>query len=304
MADLLPKPMKGDEPELGHKLRFPLHATTKIDGIRCMLHPHPNKTVKTALPFSASLKPIRNKHISKMLSELQPGHDGELGVVNPETGVVDFLNSTSAVMSFDGTPKFKFFIFDNWMHQGGYLKRVDALLKLNLPDWCEVLIPQQVNSQDDVDELFKKVRLDGHEGLILRDGDGKYKHGRSTVREQLMIKVKPWRTSEGRVKRVEEELHNGNAAEKNELGRTKRSSAKAGLTGKGRVGSLILVDPKLWNGAEFSAGGLTDAQKEQYWANPPIGELWTYKYLETGGKDLPRHPGLIGPRHEDDMTDD
>ena len=305
LTDLLPKPMKGDEPEHGEKLALPLWFTWKMDGIRTMLHPHPNKTVKDALPMSASLKPIKNKHIAAKLAKLPPGMDAEIAVVNPETKAVDFLATTSAVMRSEGTPEFKLYIFDYWNAPGGYLERVEALKKLVLPDWCEILIPVEVKTQEELDALFLEARALGHEGLIGRKKDGKYKHGRSTVREALMVKVKPWKDGEAIVEGVYEEMHNGNEAETSELGRTKRSSAKAGKTGKGRCGGFIMRDPKRWGGKTFRATGLTDKQKEHYWQpeNNPKGELWKYKWLDTGGKDLPRHPGLLGPRDKDDITE-
>lgn len=296
MTDLLPKPMLADEKEL-HKLTFPLYASTKLDGIRCMLHPHPNKTVSVSLPLSRSLKPIQNRHISSLLATLPPGLDGELGVISSATGAVDFRSSTASVMRRDGTPDFTFFVFDNWLDKRAFRDRYAKLLGMELPKWVNVVTQKLLTSKDEIEPLFEAALKSGNEGLILRHPHDLYMHGS----RRAMYKVKPWKSAECTILGVVEEMHNGNEAETNELGRTKRSSAKAGKTGKGRVGVFVCEDKKNWPGVTFEAGGLTDAEKKKYWEKPPIGELWTYDYLVVGGYDKPRHAGLKGPRHPDDL---
>lgn len=52
---MITRPMKGDEAELS-KLQYPLLATPKLDAPRCLK--------QDGKALGASLKPIRNEHVS------------------------------------------------------------------------------------------------------------------------------------------------------------------------------------------------------------------------------------------------
>ena len=84
------------------KLRYPYLASPKLDGIRCLIH---NGTA-----VSRNLKPIRNKYIASCLKGLPP-LDGELIVGDP-TAPDCFNRTSSGVMSADGEPDFKYYVFD------------------------------------------------------------------------------------------------------------------------------------------------------------------------------------------------
>jgi hypothetical protein len=80
------------------KARYPYLATPKVDGIRFLM--------VDGKALSRSFKPIRNKHIQALLClHLPNGMDGEITCGN-------FQESTSAVMSMAGEPKFTAWIFD------------------------------------------------------------------------------------------------------------------------------------------------------------------------------------------------
>ena len=81
------------------KAKFPYIATPKIDGIRFLMI--------DGVAVSRTFKPIRNKHIQSLLSQYLPdGVDGEL------TSGDTFQSSTSAVMTIEGEPEFKVWVFD------------------------------------------------------------------------------------------------------------------------------------------------------------------------------------------------
>lgn len=127
-----------------------------------------------------------------------------------------------------------------------------------------------------------------------------YKHGRSTAKEGYLMKLKRFIDSEAVVIGIEEEMFNGNEATTNELGRTKRSTAKAGLVPKGRMGKLHVRDFK--SGVEFHIGtGFTDADKAWWWAEDRRGLMVKYKSFPVGVKDLPRHPVYLGIRDPGDL---
>ena len=81
------------------KAQLPYIATPKIDGIRFLM--------VNGVAVSRTFKPIRNQHIQSLLSTYLPdGIDGELTSGNT------FQSSTSAVMTIEGEPNFKVWVFD------------------------------------------------------------------------------------------------------------------------------------------------------------------------------------------------
>lgn len=157
----------------------------------------------------------------------------------------------------------------------------------------------------------------GYEGAILRKPGSPYKHGRSTVKEGYLLKLKRFVDGEARVIGVTELMHNGNEATVNELGRTARSHSKAGMVPTGTMGTLIVRDVK--TGVEFEIGtGFTAEERASFWpsvirvigktndnrdifdAGPLTGRLAKYKHFLVGTKDKPRHPVFIGWRDRRD----
>lgn len=64
----------------------------------------------------------------------------------------------------------------------------------------------------------------------------------------------------------------------------------------GTLGALTCVTPRteFARGHAFSVGsGLTDAEREHYWANPPIGRLIKVKYLVLSNDGIPLNPTVL-----------
>ena len=81
------------------------------------------------------------------------------------------------------------------------MKRMDELRNcesFNLPSF-EILYPTTVSNQQEVDELMIQNLKDGYEGLMLRDPNGVYKFGRSTVKENILLKVKDFMDDEAEI---------------------------------------------------------------------------------------------------------
>lgn len=289
------KPMLAAAIEDIDKLRFPLYASPKLDGIRAI--------VRDGVLVSRTLKPIPNRHVQRLFGTPKlEGLDGELVVGEPNKPDV-FRSTTSGVMSFDGEPDVKFMVFDYVAESGTFSGRQNKLLKLVKKATASIVwVPQLlVHDHDELLYWEQHYLSTGYEGLILRSLDAPYKHGRSTFREHGMLKLKRFSDSEAEVIGVVEEMFNGNEAEKDNLGRTKRSSAKAGKVGKGRMGALIVKD--VTSGAEFQLGtGFTESDRIALWDSPPIGSVIRYKYFEIGMKDAPRHPVFTGFRSKEDMS--
>ena len=275
------------------KAKFPYAATPKIDGIRFLM--------VGGAALTRSFKPIRNEYLQKILSSNLPdGIDGEL------TSGSTF-QECSSIMRIKGEPDFKVWIFD-FVNPNDeikpYKERMNELRKFesfNIPSY-EILFPTIVSNQEQIEQLMTKNLNAGYEGLMLRDPNGIYKFGRSSVKENILLKVKEFMDDEAEIIAFREKMVNTNEGLKDNFGRTKRSSCQDGLKPSGTLGGLILRNSE---GLEFSCGsGLNDALRDEIWKNKSkyLGKLVKYKFMSKGIKDLPRHPVFMGFRDETDLS--
>lgn len=303
----LTRPMKGDKIEAFDldtlaKLRYPVLASVKLDGIRCL------KVDGRAL--SKSFKPIRNDHIRAAIEQHFPeGCDGE---IMPDA-VDDFGDVASAVMKKEGEPAFKYAVFD-WVkndvlteeYRDRYL-RVSAWSGWTLPEVQRFGYPvEHILCHDAVAlhaYILKTVEA-GHEGVMIRSLTGPYKNGKSTLREQHLVKIKPFQDAEARIVDFQELERNHNEQKLDAFGLAKRSTHKDNKVAGGTLGALIVetLDGK----TRFNVGtGFTAAVRAEIWASQDKyrGKLITYKYLAIGMQagGLPRHPGFKCFRDQDDM---
>jgi DNA ligase-1 len=272
------------------KAKFPYIATPKIDGIRFLM--------VNGVAVSRTFKPIRNTYIQGLLSHYLPdGIDGEL------TCGDTFQSSTSAVMTIEGEPKFKVWVFDYVDPDSEILPFYLRILNIplnTLPFDYELLSGTTIHSIKEM-ERYEYICLNcGYEGVMLRDPMGTYKFGRSTVKDNILLKVKRFCDDEAELIVIEEKMSNQNTAEKDAFGRTKRSAALGGMIPTDTTGTLIVRNKE---GQEFGIGsGLNDQMREEIWNHKEkyIGKLVKYKYFPQGVKDLPRHPVFLGFRDIED----
>jgi DNA ligase-1 len=282
------------------KLRFPALASPKLDGVRA--------TVRDGQMRSRSLKPLGNVFTQQLYSmPMFSGLDGELILGDPTAKDV-YRKTNQAIATNTGTPKLTWFVFDSWLHPGTFaerLRHISAVWNADNEDAVfHRIVPLKHVVLNDAEDLarFEAMCVDcGYEGIMLRDPEGQYKYGRSSTNEGGLLKVKRFEDAEAIVVGVEEEMHNGNEAETNELGRTKRSSAKAGKVGKGTMGALVVRGVGgAFDGVEFNIGtGFDAADRAREW---PIGEMVKFKYFAVGVKDKPRHPVYLGSRMAKDVS--
>lgn len=296
MSDVPFKPMLATDVDLSI-LRFPVLASPKLDGIRAV--------VRDGVVYSRSNKPIPNKFIQERFGQLNT-LDGEL-IVGLPTAKDCYTQTTSHVMSHDKRDfPVTYYVFDCIRDLAAeYTTRQRWMAEACENTYAGVNILEQALLHN-LDELaaFEANYLEaGYEGVILRNPDAPYKQGRSTTREQYLLKVKQFQDAEAVVIGFEERMRNDNEATTNELGRTKRSSHKAGKVGRGDLGALVCRTPA---GVEFSIGtGLDDAARENLWAirdQGLVGRLVKYKFFPVGVKEAPRHPVFLGWRDRSDMS--
>lgn len=279
-----------------NKLIFPSWASPKLDGIRtlCM-----NGTA-----LSRNLKPIPNLHIRNLIeqhSDVLDGYDGELLLADT---TAPFNDVSSAIMSRDGQPDFVYVVFDhfgdpNKSYQDRFIDRDHS----KLPEFVKVVTNHTVTDAEQIVQLEAHYLEAGFEGLMLRraDGNDRYKHGRSTVNEANLLKVKQFSDAEATVIEFCERLHNGNEATKDALGHTERSSHQANMLPMDTLGALVVESDKF---GVFQIGtGFDDSLRKWIWENRSdvLGKLVKFKFQEVGTVDKPRFPVFIGFRASGDL---
>jgi DNA ligase-1 len=274
-----------------HKLSYPVLASLKMDGIRA---------IKLDKLVSRTLKPIPNRSIQDRALKLPAGYDMELW--NPD---LSYDEVESIVMSREhpNSDKISFYLldlFDEWLT---YTQRCECLwnyvtagiytdVKFSYPVFC-----------GDADQLFRieqEVIRDHGEGICFRTPLSPYKQGRSTLREQYLVKLCRYVHIEATIVTVIEQFANCNADNYNAVGMMDRSSCVTGLVGKNTLGAFLVRDE---DGLEFRVGtgvGLTDARRKELWnkRDELPGKVITIKHKPHGMKVKPRSPVFIGFREK------
>jgi len=289
---------KGEEMTFAD-LTYPLGASIKLDGIRCLR--------VDGQTLSRSFKQIPNRYIQAQMKNLINGLDGELITYNTNGTAKEFNEVQGDVMREDGEPNFRFEIFDYVKEtlERPYYDRINNLQQLTLPSFCTLVLPTIIKNQEELLAYEEQALAAGHEGIMTRRLDGPYKCGRSTFKSQDLIKIKRFVDSEAVILGLEEKLHNANEATTDELGHTKRSSAKDGMVPANTLGTFLVRD--LYDNREFGIGtgkGLNDELKKVIWDNQDqyIGKIVKYRYQKVGTKDKPRIPSFQGFRDPRDMS--
>ena len=286
------KPMLASPADLDN-IRYPVFASPKLDGIRA--------SVVGGRLLSRTLKKIPSRWIFELFSKSEfEGLDGEL-IVGEPTHPDCYRTTVSGVMSIDSSPNVTYHVFDCFIDPSAPFRARRVLADMKATHVrMERLQHATLHNRHDLDTYEAEQVGLGYEGIMLADPEAAYKFGRATTKGGELLKVKRFVDSEAVVIGIEEEMFNGNEAQTNELGRTKRSTAKDGLVGKGTMGALIVRDVK--TGVEFNIGtGFTAADRLNFWSwvheapkAPPI--IVKYKFFPVGVKDKPRHPVYLGLR--------
>jgi DNA ligase-1 len=293
------KPMLAATVEDTSKLKYPLYASIKYDGIRA--------TKQNGQLLSRTLKPIPNKNVQKMFSHLPEGLDGELMYGDPADKHV-FSETTSIVMSHDKQAAgVKFYAFDKFGDRlfGARWNEVYTLVFDMDDENVEQVHHHLIHNEKELLEFEEKVLNLGYEGVILRSKDGPYKEGRATLKQGWLLKLKRFVDAEAKITGFFEEQENTNEATTNALGRTERSSKKEGMVGKGTLGGFEVIGINgQFKNVEFNVGsGMNAAQKVEFWNRRKtlLGKVLKYKYFPIGTKDKPRLPIFLGFRDKEDM---
>lgn len=315
---LLAAKVDPDDPYLAEMqiraLTYPVIGSPKIDGIRCHIEPSPLSSRNIPVVLSRKNKAIPNHFVREELAK--PEYlffDGELGYGDPRKP--GFYNNTqSAVMSQDGEPDFRYYVFDEVDESGitpfeVRLEKIRArFTRIHQNSKLRIVPQRYLYSPEEVLSYESRMVSQGWEGIMLRKPKGIYKQNRSTLREEILIKVKRFVDGEAEIVGIYEQETNLNEAKLNETGNMKRSSHKLNKIKNGRLGGFRVIDIK--TGVEFDTGtleGFTLVKRREMWQqhleNPKhfLGKIITYKHFPVGVKDRPRHPIMKGFRTSMDM---
>ena len=299
------------------RLYYPVLATPKFDGIRSTTTDQVPGPGEESVPLCRSLLPVPNFYVNKKLAMLPPGLDNEIltypkqpelfvGRVEPitiNTKPHNFNQIQSDIMSHGGEPEFRALVFDcrvtqqpaPWGAQEPYSLRLKYLEELKLPDYCIKVFPVTCNNAEELMEFNEKCLDAGYEGCCFRRPEGpawksSSKDGRSTMREQWLVKMKLFEKAEAWIIGAYEEMANNNPMTIGLRGLAERSSHKAGMFGKGTLGGFICKD--LETGMVFNVGGgFSAAQRAEYWLDRDkyIDKTFLqYVHQPFGSKDKPR----------------
>jgi len=295
-------------------------SSKKLDGLRCLVQPFqpqlmtrngkriPNRKVWTALTGLIGLAAA-----SKCI------FDGELWSPN-----LSFQEIQSLVMTRDKDimdPDFGLYIFDmvpesDWITSGKltYHDRLSHLTRLfdfqvNDTELFKTFHARQLHQvwvyeKEKLQELFLKEIEEGGEGLMVRNPQGRYKHGRATFRENNIFKLKVFSTMEAEIVDVLplNIMATDAVRECDEFGRPKPVNKKGEREDIDALGSLVvgLEDgSRLQIGSGFDfRGGDKDRSKLWQQRSTLVGKKVEFKYSKVGIKDLPRFPVFLRLREE------
>lgn len=318
------------------KLKYPVLATLKKDGIRAI-------RLNGSL-LSRTLKPIPNRSIRERSLFLPGGFDMELW--NPGL-TYDEVESIVMSREHPKSDHINFHILDWFGSAVSYAQRCDNIYKwvtdykMGVDEaslWPEFQMPTAYTTAERLFDYFvDSERLS--EGICFRTPNSPYKQGRSTLKEQYLVKLCRFITAECKIVGFVEQMSNENLDSRNGVGMMDRSSEQDGLVPKNTLGAFKVRQDKpcpfcrarinaffinmkqedfdkiarlgcekcdFTGQMTFSIGtgvGLTNAKRKEIWDNRDCycGKQITYKSKHHGEKDLPRSPIMKGFRLEIDL---
>ena len=282
------------------EVKYPKLASPKVDGIRCLIingelltrsmKPQPTRALKTFLKEAIEYS-IKNQVVI----------DGEL---YDHTQPFNWHQST--FRSFDGQPlpTTKLWVIDvvsnmlwgnttnGWRF--GELIHQDIIAGVGKLENC-VAIPQElVTFPAQAQATYEGCLLAGYEGMMLRDPERGYKHGRATAGEQWLLKYKSFVDYDAQIVDVfeGEKLRSDAEVRVTPTGDTDRSHKQQDYESSGVAGGIIV---RLGDGREVSIGtwrGWTRALRKDMLDNKDyyVGRWVRFKSQAVGEKDKPRIP--------------
>lgn len=316
----LPRPMLAERivderGEMKDGLRFPLYASFKLDGYRCLIWQGRAWTRAGKLHQCQAVQTFASKvwhKASEMFGPISDSWalDGELMIPG-----ANFNTAGGLLRRADYTGPFSYIVYDIAGTGMNFRTRMESALWMWQDAFKDSALPIRFLRHYWIEDMTQLLGLEkqaleaGYEGLCTRAPYGMYKSGRGTWKDQVLCKLKRWHNAEAQVTGVLPRMENLEEGTTNAWGLTERGKKKDFLEPTDVLGSLDVVGLNgKWKGATFSIGtflGLTDEDKAQLWREREdlIGKVVTYKFLPIGDEEnaRPRHPVFLGFRPDWDF---
>jgi DNA ligase-1 len=302
------------------KVIFPCWVQPKIDGVRAL------KLGDTLT--GRSLDPFKGFGITEHFSRPEfTGLDGEMTLGDKPNSLDRLCSLTTGAMGrFKDVTEMAdlhWWVFDLVLPSTVGLSYAERYDRLEFLPWesadqrLHLVTYKLCTTRHQLDDTIAAYFQDGYEGAIIRNPRAIYKPGRATLAGQELWRVKAWMDSEMLVTGITEGSVNNNEAKTNSLGRTERSSAKAGKVANQQVGSLqgvLCADVfspvtgalMFKKGLEVTVGSgqMTVKEAAHYFENPSevVGHVVKFKHFAHGQKDLPRMGTYISHRLVQDIS--
>lgn len=307
--NMITKPMKAEtctDAGIDNIVDWPKLCSFKLDGWRGLILPGQGICTQ-------SFKPLRNKFVRTWLNEhmWDTNLDGELVTFDGNGNLKEYNDIQSDLSAAAGEPDFRFMVFDwfgnpvtefGWRSMEANRQIMKGKERVGEVEACHLeFVRQKICSNAiEVREFYALALKSGYEGIIIRAPGAPYKSNRSTLKQEWMLKVKPWEDAEGIIIGFEELMHNTNEDTRSLHGTAKRSHSKLGMVPAGSLGKLIVATEQ-WGEVSIGGGkGLTHALRQKIWDNQEDykGKQIVFRYMAYGMKDKPRFPGFKGFRND------
>lgn len=169
------------------KVRYPAYLQPKIDGFRCLIH----KNDGNVIYYTASKNKFHHiDFINKDFEKINIGNniylDGELYIPNESTRTLRSILSSNNLdqNKLDLINKVEIIIFDMFdinnleMAFNERYNFLENIFKTKYK-YLKLMPTHLINNEKQLDDYFSQYVKDGYEGIIIRNGEGKYKFNRS-----------------------------------------------------------------------------------------------------------------------------
>lgn len=285
-----------------NQINLPAMGSVKLEGVRGCFTPEGLRT----RPMKKFGNPWLEMRFQKLIDLCEENNLVVEGEFYKHGIPFNQISSITRKRHHEDTDELDFHIFDVYDHNIPNMKFEDRYkIAQNV---CFILgnpryqVIEQImhESVEEIEACYADAIENDYEGWCLKDPAGMYKAGRSTVTEQLFVRMKAENTYDGVVLDIVERLENLCESETNELGyQSKRQDKDM----KAETGMAAVAITKC---AEFDkeirvtlSRGLTDADRAEIWDNKEnyIGKHIRFVGIPVRGM-LPR-----APRFDDWRTD-
>lgn len=298
---------QGIRPLLAHvyspvRVTYPCYVQPKLNGIRA-LYQAGHFQSRDLQPFPVGLL----KHLAEPLLQLfKPDVilDGELYVHGWPLQRINAAVTPVRQEPSKDTVKVEYHVFDVVDFQQGFMPRFTDYEK-----WCErevgarwltkntALVKTSVAANEEhTNQFYAYWVAQGYEGMMLRLGDCPYtlpkqRYDRLPLTHRWNVPIPKSGFLSDQDNRVWHLLKRKDWQD-DEFICVGVQEGEGKL--KGTLGAFLCEHPSVLRPQIFSVGsGLTDAERQHYWSNPPIGRLIKVKYLVLSSDGIPLNPTIL-----------